>query len=71
MCACVLKAVFLWVTGFSQKGMNHRPMYGETGIDGRDFFFGEKNYYLIVREKKPHKAGATTFSLINDIPIHK
>lgn len=46
-------------------------MYGETGIDGRDFFFGEKNYYLIVREKKPHKAGATTFSLINDIPIHK
>lgn len=42
MCAHVLKAVLLRVAGFSQKGMNHIPMYGEMGIDGRDLFWGEK-----------------------------
>lgn len=33
--------------------------------------FGGKKFLFNGEGKKPHKAGATTFSLINDTPIHK
>lgn len=43
--------------------MERRELMGEIS------FLGKK--IIICEGKKPHKAGATTFSLINDIPIHK